>query len=84
MLKSSLASGTPSTTYKGLVPAVMVPVPRTFICRLEPGSPEFCDTYTPGILPTIASAIDETGLSCRSLLFKLAIAVVTSLFFIVP
>ena len=57
----SFAKGTPSTTYNGEVPAVMVPVPRTLICREEPGAPVPCETCTPGILPAIASAMELTG-----------------------
>ena len=80
----SWARGTPSTTYKGEVPAVIVPVPRTLICKEEPGAPVDCETCTPGILPTIASAIEVTGCPFKSLARILAIAVVTSRFFCTP
>ena len=59
-LKVAISSGlivvgsipiTPSTTYKGPVPPVMLALPRMFTLKPALGSPPCFDTLTPAALP---------------------------------
>src|SRR6218665_769272 len=44
-------NGNPSTTIRGLFPAVKVPMPLIIICGLAPGCAEGVLTTTPGEIP---------------------------------
>ena len=56
LISEPSVSGKPSTTIKGLLPAVKVPMPRTLMTGLPPGAPEGSDTCTPAIFPESADA----------------------------
>ena len=93
MLKDAMSSGlmvvgsipiTPSTTYKGPVPPVILALPRMFTLNPAFGSPPCLDTFTPAAfpcIPCIGSVIlplfSSSAVTCVT-------APVLSLFFCVP
>src|SRR5690606_36147442 len=73
------ATCTPSTIYKGSVPAFMEPTPLICTLSLPPGCPELEVTCTPATLPCMARSKDWMGRSSNISPFTEAMAPVTSL-----
>ncbi len=62
---SPLIMATPSTTYNGLLPALIELVPRIRMLVLEPGCPELWVICTPAILPDNILSREVAGISAN-------------------
>src|SRR5574344_2371998 len=75
---------TPSTTYNGSAPALIVALPRMLTEIAEPGAPDVITALTPAIRPWKLWSIFVIGADLRVFSSNEADAPARSLFFIVP
>ena len=78
------AKGTPSTIMRGLLLALIEPIPRIRILLLSPGCPVEVEICTPETLPSSALATSVVCLFCISSAFTVAIEPVKDFLSAVP